>query len=122
MTASRPADTGRNPAAPVTRHPYEVAHERLAMHLNGVVSRGRLQAIAEQVVDAIEAEARAAAHREVDPLDVETALRAIDAMKASAGRNVPVGPWISVAVVRSILEGRHPILARLSSAPTEPAE
>jgi len=43
----------------MTRHSYEVALERLAAHLNGIVSRGQLQAIAESVVDAIEAKADA---------------------------------------------------------------
>lgn len=50
-----------------------------------------------------------------DTSALRTALEAIDAMKVPASEDhKPAEDWISVGVVRSILAGTHPILARLA--------
>lgn len=48
------------------------------------------------------------------PPTMEQAERAIEALKVPGYKHLnPMDDWISVGVVRSILQGKHPILATL---------
>jgi hypothetical protein len=105
--ADRPPASGE-PSTETGRHPYEVAIERLNMHLGGLVARGRIQAIAESVVDAIEAEARA-----TPPALTPERLANAMAMEGYADPD-PVEQWAAP------VESARRILARLSASGESP--